>query len=73
MSDTSRFLQIREEDLAELERACPVLCDRVALHPDGCDVVMLRRIEAVKRVLSDVRWDYGPHTNVEKIDPDQIR
>ena len=59
-----RMHHITEDDLAELERLLPEVT--MALWPqlDNRLRVQLRRI---KDILSKVRWDYGPPTEVEVI------
>lgn len=65
-----RLLQITEDDLAELERSLPMLVD--ALYPtmDNRTRAMVRR---VRQVVTNVRWNYGPPTDVEvvPVPPDQ--
>lgn len=56
--------QINEEDLSSLERTLPQLSD--ALMP-----ILTNRLRTqlrqVQRILSDVRWNYGPASEVEVI------
>ncbi len=58
----NRLLQIHESDLAELEHAIPLLCE-VAMqsHDNNRSRVQIRR---VKEILSNVRWNYGPWSDV---------
>lgn len=65
---TTRMFQISESDLADLEALIPrimqdfsEMCNRPAVR------VKLRRL---KEILSNVRWDYGPYSHVEKIPVD---
>jgi hypothetical protein len=63
----SQLFQITEEDLSTLERECPAL---LGVNYEGCnDPLTHRRWQEVKRILSDVRWNYGPPSNVENIEP----
>ena len=58
----SRLFQIYESDLAELERVIPALADRhMAAFDSNQDRVAIR---VVQRILKDVRWNYGPASNV---------
>lgn len=63
----SQFFQVSEEDLQTLERECPAL---LSTNYDGCNEPLTRkRWEEVKRILSNIRWNYGPPSQVETIDP----
>lgn len=57
-----RMMQVNEEDLATLERFVPMLCERLAERTDNADRVMIRQIKAI---LSNVRWNYQPHSGHE--------
>lgn len=61
---TMKLFQINEDDLAELERLLPTLCETVAMSPraNASDRVAIR---VVQRIIRDVRWNYGPPTDVE--------
>ncbi len=59
-----KLFQINEADLAELERTVPSLAD--ALMPVMTNRLRVQ-IRLVQRVLSDVRWNYGPPTNIEEV------
>lgn len=67
----SRLMQIYEQDLVELERIVPDLGGAMMPHLTPRMRTQLRRC---KDILSNVRWNYGPHTEVEVIptndDPD---
>ena len=54
---TTCMLQIREPDLAELERLLPLIHEAVAPAMTNRTRVHLRR---VKQIISDIRWNYGP-------------
>lgn len=59
----SRLFQIYEDDLAELERILPEFANRLFQAPlDNKVRVQLRRCQTI---LSNVRWNYGPPTDVE--------
>lgn len=59
----SRLFQIYEDDLAELERLLPSLLES---RPDTTsrERVQYRRVQ---EIIKNVRWNYGPHTEVEQI------
>lgn len=59
-----RLLQIHEEDLAELERTLPQFQQAMMGILDGRLRTKIRRVQ---KILSDVRWNYGPPENVERI------
>jgi hypothetical protein len=60
----SKLFQIYEKDLSELERLMPQFCE--ALMP-RLDNRLRRQLRQCQSILSDVRWNYGPATNVEEI------
>ena len=60
----ARLMQIYEDDLAELERVLPEVTDTLAQHLDNRQRVQLRRVQVI---LSNVRWNYGPHTDITVI------
>lgn len=62
---STRLFQISDPDLAILERAVPVLHELCSNMPAGyfrADVQVA--IEECKRILSDVRWNYGPYSEL---------
>lgn len=63
-----RLYQIYERDLVELERMLPELIEPLYASNQPRIRVQARRI---KDILSNVRWNYGPHTNVEVIPADE--
>lgn len=64
---TTKLFRITEDDLALLESEMPRLMDSAL---DGCnDAVTRKRWKALKDILSNVRWDYGPPEEVERINP----
>lgn len=70
----SRMHQINDDDLAELEKTLPLLQD--CLFPElarneAAAPRIRKMLGAVKRVLSDVRWGYGPPTEVIVIKGDE--
>lgn len=68
MSATAiRLVQMTEGDLAELERRVPELCEALSF---GIAVTNAHRVSmrVVQQILSRVRWNYGPATDVEKVE-----
>ncbi len=64
----SKLFQIYEEDLGELERLLPQIAEAVTPALNNKLRVQLRRCQSI---MSSVRWNYGPHTNVEIIPTDE--
>mgnify|MGYP000667980780 CR=1 FL=1 len=64
--DVSRLFQIHEADLEDMERTIPKLASLIAVAGklDNRARVQLRRL---KEIVSNVRWDYGPPTEVVQI------
>lgn len=58
----SRSLHIYDEDLAVLESLIPELCESLREKTNNAHRVKMRR---VKEILSNVRWNYQPHTDIE--------
>lgn len=70
--DTTRMMPIREPDLAELERLLPMLTDEIEFGNGRAGISALSpagrtRVRRIQQILSDVRWNYGPHTEIEVI------
>lgn len=63
---TTKLYQIKEDDLATLESELPRLLDAAAMTCN--DAITRKRWQAVKEILSNVRWDYGPPQQVEAIE-----
>ena len=63
----SKMFQIREEDLADLEHTLPELLD--ATYPSLTNR-MRTQWRRVQEVLKNVRWNYGPPTEVKLVDED---
>ncbi len=64
----SRLFQIKEDDLGALEAVLPQLAD--ALMPVLTNKLRVQ-IRRVQNILSDVRWDYGPPSEVQIIPADE--
>ena len=61
-----RLYQINDDDLAELERTLPLLQDCLMPSLAGEAAPRVRKLLGqCKRILSDVRWSYGPPQDVE--------
>lgn len=60
-----KLYQITEDDLADLEKLVPQLADVLMDRLDNTLRVKIRRLQ---KILSDVRWNYGPPTDVQIID-----
>lgn len=65
---TTRMFRISDPDLAILERAAAVIHECASLSPAYSRADVQVSIEEMKRILSDVRWDYGPYSHVERIE-----
>lgn len=61
----NKLFQIYHADLAELERVIPDIAEALMVHLSGRQKTQLRRVQAI---LSNVRWNYGPPSEVEVID-----
>lgn len=66
MAGGSKLFHVYEDDLAELERILPDILSNPSLeiHFAARQRTQVRR---VKDILSNIRWDYGPHENIEEI------
>ncbi len=58
----SKLFQIKEDDLGALEATLPQLADALMPVLNNRLRVQLRRAQ---QVLSDVRWNYGPPSEVQ--------
>lgn len=65
----SKLFQISEDDLAELERILPDVFQSLTLTPEATPRGRTQ-FRNVQRILVDVRWNYGPPRDVERIDAD---
>lgn len=63
----SKLHQIYEDDLVTLERTLPELAD--ALYP-AMDNPLRTKLRQVQTILSRVRWNYGPPSEVEAVRPE---
>ena len=63
----SKLYRINEDDLAELERTLPVFSDALFTTMNAALKIKFRRVQ---KILSDVRWSYGPPSHVERVSDD---
>lgn len=64
----SRLFQIKEDDLVALEASVPAIVDMAMERLDNN--VARVRLRTIQRILSDVRWNYGPARDVTIIPAD---
>ena len=59
MMDVTKCYRITEDDLSLLERVLPLLQDNLKVQ---CfqDPELSVALDEAKRIMSDVRWNYGP-------------
>lgn len=68
VGEATKNFFIPESDLAILERCVPMLHELCSQLPAGYKRPDIQvAVEECKRVLSDVRWNYGPYSEVEII------
>ena len=67
MGEGTKQFRISEHDLAILERCLPILHECASLSPIYSRADVTVAVEECKRIASDVRWDYAPYQQVEKI------
>lgn len=58
----TRLFQIYETDLEALEQILPALHESLA---EKTTPRLRVKMERAKQILSNVRWNYGPHREVE--------
>ena len=58
------MFQVSETDLATLERLLPSICDEFLPHLNNRTRMKFRECQ---KILSQVRWNYGPVQLVEKV------
>jgi hypothetical protein len=63
----AKLFQINEDDLGELERILPQLAEAMTPALNNRLRVQLRRVQVI---LSNVRWNYGPPSEVTIIPAD---
>jgi hypothetical protein len=62
---STKLFQIYEDDLASLEREFPNLME--AAFGSCNDPLTRKRWDAVKQIISNVRWGYGPPVEVQTL------
>ncbi len=61
----SALFQINEDDLSELERTLPQFAGALF---DQMNPRLRKQFGRVQTILSNVRWNYGPPSHVERVD-----
>lgn len=61
----SQLFQIHEDDLLDLERTLPEMANAIMENLNPRAKTQLRRM---KKILSDIRWSYGPPSHVETVE-----
>lgn len=61
----SKLFRVYEEDLQKLEHALPRIADRCISLMNDPELQVL--FQEVKEIVSNVRWDYGPPSEVARI------
>lgn len=62
----AKLFQIYEEDLAKLEVALPRLMQIAGVYLNTPEAQVL--FSEAKEILSNIRWDYGPPSEIEVIE-----
>ncbi len=67
----TKLFQISEDDLATLEHILPEIMDATAFSNRGDkllgnDLRLRKQWRDVRRIIADIRWNYGPYDKVEK-------
>jgi len=61
-----KLYRITEDDLQTLEESIPFLCDAMMSHADLINRKEVNEhLSMLKTIVSNVRWGYGPPTEVE--------
>lgn len=60
-----KLFQIHEDDLAELERVVPQVLEQHVMRIDAKPVDRKNFI-VIQKILTNIRWNYGPARNVEE-------
>ncbi len=64
--DTTKLFQIKENDLADLERVLPRLFEKhMRAFDNNQDRVAIR---VIQRIITDIRWNYGPASDVKDME-----
>lgn len=69
--DTIRMHQISQTDLCELERILPELTERLCSMVNTAsnqDNRICTQVRVIQRIITNVRWNYQPHTKTEIIE-----
>lgn len=65
----SKLFQVYEQDLETLERDLPAFLSRHMICLTNADRAAVRRMQ---EVITNVRWNYGPPTEVESMPADDF-
>jgi hypothetical protein len=60
-----KLFQMYEDDLQKMEALLPMVVDRLGMAMN--DPALQVAAEELKRIVSDVRWNYGPPSEVKHI------
>lgn len=63
----TKMFRVSAPDLSLLESGLAILHDCASLSPAYSRPDVQAAIEELKRIASDVRWDYGPFSHVEQM------
>jgi hypothetical protein len=64
-----KMYRISQDDLETVELALPELQDAMMSAPQVINRKDVHEhLSMLKRIISDIRWNYGPPTNVERIE-----
>lgn len=67
MGDSTKQFRVSENDLAILERCLPILHECASLSPIYARADVTVAVEECKRIMSDIRWDYAPYQQANRI------
>jgi hypothetical protein len=65
-----KLFQIKEDDLETLEQVLPALLGDPRIMPLMNDAAMRAKFRRLQQVIVNVRWNYGPPSEVEATEGD---
>ncbi len=65
-----KLFQIYEEDLQTLEELLPQMMSHPSAWTLGNNRAFMAKYRRVQEIIKNVRWNYGPHKDVERVEPD---
>lgn len=68
MSEGIKTFRITESDLTTLEEAIPYILERYIMPDAWGNIQLNERVDMLKKVISNVRWDGMPYGKMERID-----